>query len=136
MAIAAVVIVSVLAGCSRDTRTTGQVDSVAAGRICFTPENNDQTDLTGCRPIAAADATGIEQGDCIEARIPASLDDRVTGVRKLDRACHIGVEPHTSTGAALVSVMWLVGVSAGIVVVAVVIPRRRRKRLEAPSRKR
>jgi hypothetical protein len=133
-AVAAVVIVFLGAGCTTNTRTTGQVDSVAAGRICFTPENNDQTDLNGCWPIGAADAAGIEQSDCIEARIPRSPDDPVTGVRKLQRACHVGVEPHTSTGAAVESVILLVAVSAAIVYFGAVLPRQRRKRQAAPPK--
>jgi hypothetical protein len=121
----------VLAGCHSATGATGQVDSVAAGRICFTPENSDRTDLIGCWPINADDAVGLQQGDCITAQIPHEATDRVTAVRKLDRACHVGVEPSVSTNVAIENALLFAAVPAAVVIFGVVLPRRRRRRAAA-----
>ena len=123
-----------LAGCSdTSTRTTGQVDSVAGGRICFTPENIDQIELGGCWPIGADDAAKIKQSDCVEANIPRDTTDSVTGVRVLERQCHIGVEKPASTATAIESLLWFVGLSAAVVFFFVILPRRRRRARETPS---
>ena len=123
-----------LAGCSdTSTRTTGQVDSVAGGRICFTPENADQIELGGCWPIGADDAAKIKQSDCVEAHIPHDATDPVTGVRVLERECHLGVEKPASTTTAIQSVLWFVGLSAVVVFFFVILPRRRRRARQTPA---
>jgi hypothetical protein len=121
----------VLAACAKSTRVTGQVDSVSFGRLCFTPENADRTDLFGCWPVSTGDAAGLQQGDCVSANIPSEETDRVTGIRKLDRPCHIGAEPHVSTSTAIENALLLVGIPAAVVILAVVLPRRRRRRVAA-----
>jgi hypothetical protein len=127
--LAAIVAVISFAGCtSSSTRATGQVDSASFGRICFTPENSDRTDLTGCWPINASDAAGLEQGDCISALIPHDATDRVTGVRELDRVCHVGVEPTVSSDVALENALWIAAMATAIVTFAVILPRLRRRR--------
>jgi hypothetical protein len=125
----AIVMLCALAGCFDTTsRTTGQVDSASFGRICFTPENAERAELTGCYPISATDATGLEQGNCIEARIPADNNDRVTDIRVLDRECHVGGQPEPSTSNAIQFALWLAGLGATVVFFAVILPRLRRRR--------
>jgi hypothetical protein len=126
--LAVVVALTGIAGCTSNTRATVQVDSVSAGRICFTPENGDQTDLDGCWPISDGDAAGLEQGDCITAEIPHDPGDRVTAIRELDRACHVGVEASVSTGGALQNLLLLAVVPAAAVTFGVFFPRYRRRR--------
>jgi hypothetical protein len=126
-----ILVVSVLVACDTPTRATGQVDSVSFGRICFTPENSDRTDLNGCWPIDAADAAGLQQGDCVTAQIPSDETDRVTAIRKLDRACHIGAEAHVSTGVAIENALMFAAIPAAVVILGVVLPRRRRRRAAA-----
>jgi hypothetical protein len=126
----AIVVAGALAGCvDASTKTTAQVDSASFGRLCVTPENNDLD--PGCWPISAADAAGLEQGDCIEVRIPDGDDDRVTDVRELARECHVGVFSEPSTSNAIQAVLWILGVGATVVFFAVILPRLRRRRAAA-----
>jgi len=123
-----VVVLTGFAGCTSKQRTTGQVDSISGGRICFTPENPDQFDLEGCWPISDRDAAGLEQGDCISAEIPNNPDDRVTAVNELDRPCHVGVKTTVSTGRAFQNTLMLLVVPVAAVIGGVILVRRRRRR--------
>jgi hypothetical protein len=125
----AIVVLCALAGCvDTSTRTTGQIDSASFGRLCFSSENTARVELTGCWPISAADAAGLEQGQCIEARIPEDNNDPVTDIRVLDRECHVGVQSEPSTSHAIQFVLWLAGLCATVVFFAVILPRLRRRR--------
>jgi hypothetical protein len=128
----AIVALCALTGCvDTSSKTTGQIDSASFGRLCFTSENTARDDLSGCWPISADDAAGLEQGDCIEARVPADRSDRVTDIRVLDRECHVGVPLEPSTSNAIQFLLWLVGLGATIVFFAVILPRLRRRRAVA-----
>jgi hypothetical protein len=125
----AIVALCALAGCvDASSRTTAQIDSASFGRLCITSENTDRPELSGCWPISAADAAGLEQGDCIDARIPDGDNDPVTDIRVLDRECHVGVQSEPSTSNAIQFVLWLAGLCATVVFFAVILPRLRRRR--------
>jgi hypothetical protein len=80
-------------GCdSADMRTTGTVTDLPAGRLCFLPEDPDQTDLEGCFPLSAEDAARVQVGDCISVIVPNQLDpekrdDPLRSIGVLDRIC-------------------------------------------------
>jgi hypothetical protein len=128
----AIAVLCALAGCvDASTTTTGQVDSASFGQLCITSENSERPALSGCWPVSPEDVAGIEQGDCIEVRIPEDENDRVTRIRSLDRECHVGVPTEPSTSTALQAVLWFAGLSAIVVFFAVILPRLRRRRAAA-----
>ena len=93
---AIVLAVLILVGCdSGDAKTTAQVRSLTDDQICIAPEDPEQTDLAGCFPIRPVDAARLQPGDCIELVIrfdgaTPSPSDRVYGVKRLERDCHVG----------------------------------------------
>ena len=92
----AVLAAVILVGCdSGDSRTTAEVRSLNDGQICIAPEDPQQIDLAGCFPIRPTDAARLQPGDCVDLVIPfdgatPSQSDRVYGVTRLNRACHVG----------------------------------------------
>lgn len=128
----AIVSLCALASCvDASTKTTAQVDSASFGRLCMTSENTARAELTGCWPISAADAADLEQGDCIEVRIPDDDNDSVSDIRVLDRDCHVGVPVEASTSNAIQAVLWFAGLGATVVFFAVILPRLRKRRAAA-----
>jgi len=93
LTLAALTTLLVLIACDSDSsRTSGTVTDLPPGRLCFLPEDSDQTDLRGCFPLAD-DASQLQVGDCISVVIPNYLDPEIYGeqirsIRLLDRECH------------------------------------------------
>ena len=137
----AVLAAVILGGCdSGDARTTAEVRSLTEGQICIAPEDPQQVDLAGCFPIRPTDAARLQPGDCVDLVIPfdgatPAQSDRVYGVTRLDRACHVGraVGFQWSEIVALVAVMAVVGgVGLGCTLVFLYVRRRRNTNNDAP----
>ena len=130
----AVLAAVILVGCdSGDARTTAEVRSLTEGQICIAPEDPQQVDLAGCFPIRPTDAARLQPGDCVDLVIPfdgatPSQSDRVYGVTRLDRPCHVGraVGFEWSEIVALVAFIALAGgVGFGCTLVFLYVRRRR-----------